>query len=376
MIQDETIKKLTQAGTVKIFKAQDYICYEGQPGNEMYVILRGSVGVYTTDGASEKQIELCKLGVEDYFGEMALLDNQPRSASCVALENVVCAGISKSQLQQFIAICPAIAMRVLEDLSLRIRKLSNELYKKGTAAGETASAFEIPAEYALSHNVTEPPYKQEFLKPVSGACPICGETVEVLNVKKLSMTLSDPRRDGRVSYKECDPLWHSIWNCPHCHYSNFYSRFFAISPEEKEAISQSLEREQIPAIEKRPELVTPFDHLVIHYLQAIHNNLGGNSMLLLGRLWLNLYWLFDDARDAAMKKYCAERAAAALAAALESGEISDKESRMTVQLSMVDMYAAIGDKASASAVCNDILASRDHLLLRKLAHELKAQYIL
>ena len=95
---------------------------------------------------------------------------------------------------------------------------------------------------------------------------------------------------------------------------------------------------------------------------------------MIGRLWLNLYWLFDDARDQVMKKYCAELAAAALAAALEADEIPDKESRLMFLLSLVDMYVFTGDKAAAAAACNEILACKDHLLIRKLAHELKTQY--
>ena len=372
MIQDETIKQLTQTGTVKLFKAQDYICYEGQPGAQMYVILKGSVGVYVT-GAAEKQVEICRLGVEDFFGEMAILDNQPRSASCVALENVVCAEIGKEKLQQFIAVCPAIALKVLESLSLRIRKLTSDLYKTNAAVSvQEKGSFEIPAEYGGSHKVQEPAYNKAYVKLITGVCPICGEEVTVSNVKKLKLTLGDPRKDGRAVYKECDPLWHSIWNCPHCHYSNFYSRFFAVSPEQKAAIIPALE-EQMSAVQQRPDLETPFDHLFVHYLQAIHLNQDGGN-LLIGRLWLNLYWLFDDAKDPAMKKYCGERAAAALDAALKSDGIPDEETRMTIQLSMTDIYGAIGDKESALAVCNEILACKSHLLLRKLAHDLKQQY--
>ena len=44
MIQDETIEKLSRIGSVRLFKAKEYICYEGQPGEVMYVIIKGKIG--------------------------------------------------------------------------------------------------------------------------------------------------------------------------------------------------------------------------------------------------------------------------------------------------------------------------------------------
>lgn len=374
MLQDEIMKKLTRVGTVKLFKPQEYICYEGQPGAEMYVILKGVVGVYANSTA-DSQVEICRMGVGDFFGEMAILDNQPRSASCIALENAVCAAVGKDQLERFLADCPSLAMKVLESLSLRIRRLSNALYKDHAAiSSQSTVRFEIPAGYARSHPMEEPPYDPAFLIPVSAPCPICGETVIVHNMKKLLMAPGDLRRDGRTVYRECDPLWHSIWNCPHCGYSNYYSRFFAITSEEKACVQQVLREQHLPTIERRLDLRSPFDLLFIHYLQAIHISLFSGEILLAGRLWRNLYWLFDDAGDPVMKEYCAKHSSDALSRALASNEIPDEESRATVQLSMTDMYHTLGNNAAAAAICNEILSGSDSLQLRKLAHDLKLQF--
>ena len=47
-MQPETILQLKKISVPKQFFAKDYICHEGQPGNEMYIILKGSVGIYIT----------------------------------------------------------------------------------------------------------------------------------------------------------------------------------------------------------------------------------------------------------------------------------------------------------------------------------------
>lgn len=330
MIQDGTLNRLSRIGTVRIFKAQEYICYEGQPGEEMYIILKGAVGVYASR-PDESQIEICRIGKGDFFGEMALIDNQPRSASCIALENVVCAAIGQDKFQQFITACPDLAMKILENLSIRIRGLNDALYKSNAvSSAHRALQFEIPEEYAESHDISEPPYNMSVLDPLTTLCPVCGKKIVVFSMKKLLMTPKDTKENGRSVYNECDPAWHNIWNCPYCQYSNLYSRFFGILPQEKEHVRQILKEQHIPAIQRRPELKSPFDHLFIHYLQAIHINRTANDNLLIGRLWLNLYWLFDDAVDPLMKGYCAKKSASAFSAALSADEIPDEESRLAI----------------------------------------------
>ncbi len=330
MIQDETIEKLSRIGSVRLFKAKEYICYEGQPGEVMYVIIKGTVGVYAS-GRDESLIEICRIGAGDFFGEMSLLDDQPRSASCIALEKVVCAAIGRDRFQQFIDACPALSMKILESLSVRIRRLNDLLYKSNAASSiNRALRFQIPEEYAESHDINEPPYNMSVLTPLSALCPICGKSIVVFNMKKMFMTPVDSKANGRTIYKECDPAWHNIWNCPYCQYSNLYNRFFGLSAKEKENIRQTLKEQHIPALRQRPDLKSPFDRLIIHYLQTIHINRTANDNLLTGRLWLNLYWLFNDAADPLMKSYCAEKSAAAFSDALSLEEIPDEESRLAI----------------------------------------------
>src|SRR5256885_10149633 len=62
------------------FKAGDFIFKEGEAGDEMYVVLEGEVDVIV----HEKVVET--VGVDNFLGEMALIDAQPRSATAVRSE--------------------------------------------------------------------------------------------------------------------------------------------------------------------------------------------------------------------------------------------------------------------------------------------------
>ncbi|MCM1298863.1 MAG: DUF2225 domain-containing protein [Firmicutes bacterium] len=372
MIQDETVKKLTQICTPRSFSAQEYICYEGQPGNEMYIILRGNVGIYVSS-AIDTQVEISRMSAGDLFGEMSIFDDLPRSASCIALDDVICVAIDKSRKLEFISKCPEMALKLLENLSVRIRKLDNALYKSDKfVQNKKLRSFEIPAEYGCSHNVEEPPHDLKFTESVTAECPICGKPVTVLNLKKQLMRQKSGSPDGRIRYVECDPLWYDVWSCPYCHYSNHHLSFFRMLPFKKELIKKVLEEQHDPVLKAHSEFKTPFDHLVLRYLRAIHVNEAINSEdhLLTGRLWLNLYWLLQDAGDEKMKLYCADKASALLYEAITGRETEDAYALQSLSLSAANLYAALGNKGQAKEMCGRVIDGEDGAL-KKLGYLLR-----
>src|SRR6266851_6102711 len=76
-----TLAKLAARLEVVSFDDGDDVVRAGDVGDAMYVISRGHFGVFTPDpkGAGEKRVRVCREG--DVIGEMALLTNQPRSAT-------------------------------------------------------------------------------------------------------------------------------------------------------------------------------------------------------------------------------------------------------------------------------------------------------
>lgn len=372
MFKDDTVSKLIQISIPKTFKANEYICYEGHPGNEMYIILKGVVGVYVSNAVSS-QTEVARIMAGDFIGEMAIFDNLPRSASCVALEEVVCIVIGKDKLEQLFTLCPNMAMMMLENMSSRIRRLNNELYKNERfLEKEKAPEFVIPQEYSFSHNIPEPPHDMKFINALNVKCPICGKTITITSLKKHIMSMMKTGEDGRIRYRECEPLWYDIWSCPYCHYSNYNLNFFNVLSFKKEIIAKTVAEQHNPELVKATFMKTPFDHLFLRYIQAIHINevTNRNDVVLLGKLWINLYWLFTDAGDDAMRLFCAEKAAGFLEKAVKNNSIPDAYSKQSLSLTLASLYAFLGRKDEAAKMC-DISSDGSDTELKMLAYRFK-----
>ncbi len=109
-------------GEVKRFRPGETIVREGEPGDEMYVILRGAAEVWAGNGAERKR--LLDVGRGDVFGEMALVRRQPRTADVVAKDEVEVLAVDERFLDRIQRRYPRIASRVFLNLT---RILSDRL---------------------------------------------------------------------------------------------------------------------------------------------------------------------------------------------------------------------------------------------------------
>lgn len=94
-----------QVATGETIVAQD------APGDCMYVIVSGSVRV--SQNRAGRTLELARLGAGDFFGEIALVDEGPRSADVVALEPCLLLGINQGALRALAGVYPAAAFKLL-----------------------------------------------------------------------------------------------------------------------------------------------------------------------------------------------------------------------------------------------------------------------
>ena len=104
----------------KRFKDGDIIFKEKSIGKEMYVILSGKVKI--TKEMSGKATTIAALEERDFFGEMALFDNSPRSATAIALGDVNVLEIDQKNFLEKISGDPSLAFRMLKKMSQRIRE--------------------------------------------------------------------------------------------------------------------------------------------------------------------------------------------------------------------------------------------------------------
>lgn len=111
--------------SIELFrKAEDVITLErgqtvfslGEEGSVMYAVLDGSVDIVVEDTV----VERVTLG--GFFGEMALIDQAPRSATTIAATECRLAVINRTQFEQLICEAPLFAITVMEKMAIRLRR--------------------------------------------------------------------------------------------------------------------------------------------------------------------------------------------------------------------------------------------------------------
>ena len=103
------------------YQAGQTVLKEGDPGDGIYVILQGKVQVAVGEGL---QRILTVMGDGDYFGEMAVLDSEPRSASVMAIEDTEVFFIPREPLLEMLGKSPRLALTLVRLFSLRMREFN------------------------------------------------------------------------------------------------------------------------------------------------------------------------------------------------------------------------------------------------------------
>lgn len=111
------------------YVAQEYVFYQGDPGIGLYIIRDGEVRIERKLESGEI-IPLAKFKDGDFFGELALVDDEKRSASAIADSDVKLAVIFKPDLDEYISRFPKKGVKILQGIShvvaVRLRQLNEE----------------------------------------------------------------------------------------------------------------------------------------------------------------------------------------------------------------------------------------------------------
>ena len=129
LFTDLGIKELTAVGSIvqeETVAEGDVVIKEGEAGDCLYFILSGSVSVIKHMETSQA-IHLADMGPNDYFGEMALFDNQPRSASVKAREDTQLLILKRFEFEELMKEYPRIAIHACRVFSQRFRELQTKV---------------------------------------------------------------------------------------------------------------------------------------------------------------------------------------------------------------------------------------------------------
>ncbi|MBN1770373.1 MAG: Crp/Fnr family transcriptional regulator [Deltaproteobacteria bacterium] len=106
------------------YPAGTVLFQEGDPGGEMFLIVAGSVRVSKRSASGDRTLAL--LGPGEFFGEMAILTGEERSATAMVEEDARLVPIDAAMLEQLVARSPEISVRLLKRLAFRL-KATNDL---------------------------------------------------------------------------------------------------------------------------------------------------------------------------------------------------------------------------------------------------------
>jgi CRP-like cAMP-binding protein len=109
----------------RTYEPGEIIFGEGDTSTEMFIIQEGRVVV--TKQVAGSDVYLATLERGDFFGEMALLDSQPRHATCAAVERTRLIAIKSGELLMKLRRDPTFALEMLQTMSRRIRLLDDKL---------------------------------------------------------------------------------------------------------------------------------------------------------------------------------------------------------------------------------------------------------
>lgn len=114
-ISSQSMARLADSAGEVEFGPGQFIVRQGQVGTGLYVILDGSVTVLRGSG------ELARLGNGDFFGELSVIDQQPRNASVRAAEQTTCLALASWDLLALVESDPAFALNLIRGLVGRVR---------------------------------------------------------------------------------------------------------------------------------------------------------------------------------------------------------------------------------------------------------------
>src|SRR6185503_8433961 len=130
-LDDKELAAIAAVAKTRHYAKDDVVFHADESGDVFCLIREGQVKV-TMISPEGKEIILALLGPGDFFGEMALLDDEPRSATVVATESLDLVTIWRSDFLQILQENFSITRKVLAEISRRLRSASNRIESLAT----------------------------------------------------------------------------------------------------------------------------------------------------------------------------------------------------------------------------------------------------
>ncbi|HEX9730282.1 MAG TPA: Crp/Fnr family transcriptional regulator [Gemmatimonadales bacterium] len=125
-LSDDELARVADAARERAYPKNSVILFEDDPGDALYVVVTGQVKVLLI-GEDGREVILSVLAAGDFFGEMSLIDDEPRSAHVIAMEDSNLLVLRRADFQQALDEHPRIALGLLRALSRRLRRADDKI---------------------------------------------------------------------------------------------------------------------------------------------------------------------------------------------------------------------------------------------------------
>lgn len=118
-LSPDDLDEIAGAAQPESYAEGEHVFHIGEPGRSLFIVTEGTVQVHHPN--REGHFELAQFGPGDFFGEMALLNDAPRSATARALTPVEALVVDKVDFRRILAAKPEVALKILQAMSVRVR---------------------------------------------------------------------------------------------------------------------------------------------------------------------------------------------------------------------------------------------------------------
>jgi len=125
-VKDNFLEHISSLCKIKTFPKSSMIILEEEYGDRLFIVKTGTVKI-TRVNDEGKEVILALLGSGDFFGEMAILDGNSRSANALAQEKCELITINKEDFLELLKNNFQICMNLLEELAVRLRKSDQQI---------------------------------------------------------------------------------------------------------------------------------------------------------------------------------------------------------------------------------------------------------
>ena len=126
-VDDAGIEACVATLRARRFRREETVFHQGDPGDALHVVVRGRIKIMLPSPDTNEPAILATLGPGAFFGELALLDGEPHSASAVAMEPAETLMLGRDAFDRLLDTQPSLRRALLEALSAEVRRITGHV---------------------------------------------------------------------------------------------------------------------------------------------------------------------------------------------------------------------------------------------------------